>query len=75
MAGTLSNVYDIQAYPITENSNTPPPFTPNIPLDKELEVAGVFQAALDPAFAIQGYDPLPFYLLGIAVKYKVEGSG
>ena len=73
VAGTLSNVYDIQAYPITENSNTPPPFTPNIPLDKELEVAGVFQAALDPAFAIQGSAPLPFYLLGIAVKYNVTG--
>jgi hypothetical protein len=73
-AGNLSQVFDIQAYPITENGNTPPPFTGNVPLDKELEVGGVFQAALDPAFAIQGFDPLPFYLLGIAVKYEVTGK-
>jgi hypothetical protein len=64
---------DINFYPITENGNAPPPFSANTPFDKELEVAGAFQSSLDPAFIIEGYDPLPFYLLGIAVKYEVAG--
>ena len=71
--GTLSVVNDIQVYPITENSNTPPRFTPNIPLDVELDVGGLFGYSLDPEFAIQGSDPLPFYLLGIAIKYDLGG--
>jgi hypothetical protein len=72
--GTLSTVTDIKAYPITENSGNPPPFTPNVPLDVSIDVAGLFGYSLDPAFAIQGYDPLPFYLLGIAVMSDTGGK-
>jgi hypothetical protein len=64
-------VKDIQAYPITENTNTPPPFTPNLSQDLEIDVGGLFGYSLDPQFAFQGFDPLPFYILGLGVKYDV----
>jgi hypothetical protein len=69
--GSLSVVKDIQAYPITENTNTPPPFTPNLSQDLEIDVGGLFGYSLDPQFAFQGFDPLPFYILGLGVKYDV----
>lgn len=72
--GTLSTVTDIKAYPITENSGNPAPFTPNIPLDVQIDVGGLFGYSLDPAFAIQGYDPLPFTLLGISVQSDTGGK-
>jgi hypothetical protein len=71
--GTLSNVIDIQAYPITQNADQPPPFTANIPQDVELDVGGLFGYVKDPEFAIQGYDPLPFFLLGIAIEVDLGG--
>jgi hypothetical protein len=71
--GTLSNVIDIQAYPITQNADQPPPFTANIPQDVELDVGGLFGYMKDPEFAIQGYDPLPFFLLGIAIEVDLGG--
>jgi hypothetical protein len=71
--GTLSVVNEIQVYPITENSNAPPPFLANIPKDIEIDVGGLFGYSLDPEFGIQGFDPLPFYLLGIAIKYDLGG--
>jgi len=73
VAGQLTQVKDIEAYPITANTNTPPALQPNVPLDVDIEVGGLFGYSLDPAFAIQGYDPLPFYLLGITVKSNVAG--
>ena len=72
--GTLSTVTDIQQYPITQNSGNPPAFTPNIPLDVPIDVGGLFGYGLDPAFAIQGYDPLPFTLLGIAIFNDLGGE-
>jgi hypothetical protein len=69
--GTLSTVNDIQDYPINTFGNAPPPFTPNLSQDLEIPVGGVFGYALDPQFAFQGFDPLPWYLLGIGMKYDV----
>ena len=71
--GTLSVVNDIQVYPINTFGGAPPPFTPNIPQDKEIDVGGLFGYSLDPEFAVVGSDPLPFFLLGIAIKYDVGG--
>ena len=73
VAGSLSTVTDIRWYPITQNSGNPPPFTANVPLDLDIDVGGLFGYSLDPQFAIQGYDPLPFYLLGISVQYDIGG--
>ena len=72
--GQLSTVTDIKAYPITTNMGSPPPFTPNVPLDVQIDVGGLFGYSLDPAFAIQGYDPLPFTLLGISVQSDTGGK-
>ena len=72
--GQLSTVTDIKAYPITTNMGAPPPFTPNVPLDVQIDVGGLFGYSLDPAFAIQGYDPLPFTLLGISVQSDTGGK-
>ena len=69
--GTLSVVNDIQAYPITTSGNAPPPFVANWPQDVPIDVGGLFGFSLDPEFAIQGFDPLPFTLLGIGIKYQV----
>ncbi len=66
-------VKDIQYYPITENSGYPPPFQPNVPLDVELDVGGIFGYELDPQWTCQGFDPLPFQLLGLSVKADVGG--
>jgi hypothetical protein len=74
VGGQLSAFYDIQVYPIQENSNLPPPFTPNIPTDIVLEVGGRFGNSLDPQFAVVGSDPLPFYLLGILVQYDIAST-
>ncbi len=73
-AGVLSQVQDIEWYLITENTNAPPPFTPNIPMDVEIDVGAFFNYSLDPAFAVQGFDPLPFYLLGIFPQYDIGGK-
>lgn len=73
LLGTLSVVNDIQVQPINATPGTPPPFTANIPLDVPIEIGGLFGYSLDPEFAIQGSDPLPFFLLGIAVKYDIGG--
>lgn len=67
------DVIDIQAYPITTNSNQPPPFYPNITQDIELDVGGLFGYSLDPEFSIQGFDPLPFNLLGVFIMMDVGG--
>jgi hypothetical protein len=65
---------DIQAYPITTNTGMPVPFTANTPVDVELDVAALFGYELDPLFTLQGFDPLPWNLLGIAIKYDLGGA-
>ena len=70
---SLTVVNDIQVYPINTFGGAPPPFTPNIPQDIALDVGGLFGYSLDPEFQISGSDALPFFLLGIAIKYDVGG--
>jgi len=72
--GSLSVVNDIPWYPITQSGGAPPPFTPNVSIDLEIDVAGLFGNSLDPQFAFQGFDPLPFYLLGMGIKYDISGK-
>lgn len=68
------DIIPLPNYPITQNSGMPPPFTPNVPLEVELDVGGLMQYADDPVFLIQGTAPLPFTLLGITIKYDLGGS-
>lgn len=67
-------VIDIQWYPITTNTGALPPFYPNLPLDLEIDVGGLTEYADDPQFTIQGFAPLPFFILGISVKYDIGGA-
>lgn len=67
-------VIPLPAYPITQNSGNPPPFTPNVALDVEIDTAAFTQYEDDPQFFIEGSDPLPFTILGITVKYDIGGA-
>ena len=70
--GPTLQVNDIQVYPITTANNAPPPFTPNTPEDREIKLGGFMGYSLDPQFSIQGYDPLPMYILGLGVQYQID---
>jgi len=65
-------VNDIQVYPITTYNNAPPPFAANVPDDREIKIGGFQGYSLDPQFSIQGYDPLPMYILGLGVQYQID---
>ena len=65
---------DIPAFPITANSGEPPPMTPNVPQDHEVDVSGLMQYEDDPIFIVQGETPLPFTLLGVTIKSDTGGS-
>jgi hypothetical protein len=69
--GTLSTVTPLPTYAITAIPGQPPPWYPNLPVDLPVDVGGLFGYSLDPQFAIQGNDPLPFCLLGITVQYDI----
>jgi hypothetical protein len=66
-------VLDIESYPIWTFGGQPPPFMPNVPQDTEIDVGGIFSYDLDSQFTIQGFDPLPYFLLGIAIKQDTGG--
>jgi hypothetical protein len=58
----------------TQDPLLPPALTPNLPIELEVDVAGLMQYDEDPQFTIQGSDALPFCLLGIVVVMDVGGN-
>lgn len=58
----------------TQDPTLPPAMTPNVPVELEIDVAGLMQYNEDPEFTIQGDDALPFKLLGIIVDLDVGGN-
>ena len=58
----------------TQDPLLPPALSPNVPIELEIDVAGLMQYDEDPQFSIQGSDSLPFTLLGIVVVMDVGGN-
>ena len=58
----------------TQDPTLPPALTPNLPIEIEVDVAGLTQYTEDPQFTIQGSDALPFTLLGVIVDFDVGGN-
>jgi hypothetical protein len=56
------------------NPFNPPPLTPNVPIELEVDVAGLMQYDEDPEFTIQGSEALPFTLLGVVVDFDLGGN-
>jgi len=61
----------LPVFPITQNSNQPPPFAPGVPIDIECDTAALTQYDKDPWFVFTGTDPLPMTILGIFIEYDL----